>query len=204
MKPADRLPERAGFNRMKPINETTQYRGNWLVFKERTYRNRDNREIRWETIERTRPVLITVIVPRLVPSGRIVLIRQFRPTINRAIIGFPAGMVPCDQGIDESFFEQESLRELKEETGYTGTIVQKSPLLKVSSGIMDQGSRLVHAIIDERLPENMNPVQQLEPSEQIEVLAMPEAEIRSFLFEEIEKGNHIGAGVWYLFGVNLL
>ena len=52
------------------------------------------------------------------PTGpEIVLQRQFRPPINKVVIEVPAGLVDENETAAES-----AVRELKEETGYVGTV----------------------------------------------------------------------------------
>ena len=52
------------------------------------------------------------------PTGpEIVLQKQFRPPINKVVIEVPAGLVDAGEGAAES-----AVRELKEETGYVGTV----------------------------------------------------------------------------------
>jgi hypothetical protein len=65
---------------------------------------------------------------------------------------------------------------------------------------MDQESLLLRAEIDETLPENRAPVQELEPGEEIEVILKKRESIRDFLLEEHRRGTLIGPGIWYLFG----
>ncbi|MBU0566973.1 NUDIX hydrolase [bacterium] len=167
-----------------------------MVLKQGTYLGNNGEKIKWETIERRHQPTGLVIIPRLIPSNRYVLIRQYRPPISNYIIGFPAGLFEGDD------IREEALRELKEETGYTGKITGISPILKTCTGVMDQSSRIINVDIDETDPQNLNPEQSLEPSEEIEVIVKREDEIREFLGQEQEKGYAIGAGLWYLFGIN--
>lgn len=49
----------------------------------------------------------------------IVLQKQFRPPINKVVIEIPAGLVDAGESAAES-----AVRELKEETGYVGTVTE--------------------------------------------------------------------------------
>jgi len=51
------------------------------------------------------------------------------------------------------------LVELKEETGYTGKIVDVSPVLKTGSSLINDNARIIYIEVDENLPINKNPVQ---------------------------------------------
>lgn len=181
---------------MKKVSEKILFEGNWLVIKQASFLGNNGEEIKWEIIERRHQPTGLVMIPRLVPSNRYVLIRQYRPPINNYIIGFPAGISDGDD------IREGALRELKEETGYTGKITGISPILKTCTGVMDQSSRIINVDIDETDAQNLNPEQSLEPSEEIEVIIKREDEISRFLQQEQEKGHEIGAGLWYLFGIN--
>lgn len=63
--------------------------------------------------------------------------------------------------------------ELKEETGYVGTVVAGSaatPALPLSPGLSNETVQLVRVDVDLDAPENANPKQELEGSEFITVL----------------------------------
>ena len=67
----------------------------------------------WEAIERVGCDGIVGIVP-FTDEGEVVMIRQFRPPINRHVVELPAGL--CDPGEKP---EDAARRELIEETGYS-------------------------------------------------------------------------------------
>ncbi len=59
-----------------------------------------------------------VAVVPVLPDGRIVLVRQYRPAVGRQMLELPAGTVEPDEAVDST-----ASRELAEETGYrTGAI----------------------------------------------------------------------------------
>lgn len=83
-----------------------------------------------------------VLVVPLLDNGRLILERQFRYPLGRTFIEFPAGKI--DPGENPL---QTGKRELREETGYTGTdcatslrcILVLAILMSVSSSISQQG-----------------------------------------------------------------
>ncbi|MEZ7892168.1 MAG: NUDIX hydrolase [Candidatus Wallbacteria bacterium] len=179
---------------MKKISEKILYEGKWLGLKESVFVCNDGSTVKWESIEKRNYKTVLVIIARLVPSDRIVLIKQFRPPIANYIISFPAGITSLDTP------EIEAMRELKEETGYTGTrVISISPVLKVNPGIINDSVQVIEIEIDETAEENKNPVQHLESSEEIEVILKNKSEIKDFLIEQSRLGIEIGAGVWYSF-----
>jgi len=180
---------------MKKLSEEILFAGNWLLLKESTYLCSDKKEVKWESVERKQHKIILVIIAKLIHSNKYVLIRQYRPAINNYIIAFPAGVSESDN------VAEEALREFKEETGYTGKIISISPVLKVNPGMIDDSVRIVNVEIDETNSINTNLKQSLEASEEIEVILKKDREIREFLQYRKEKGDEIGAGLWYVFGM---
>ena len=175
---------------MKKVSEKILYSGNYLSLKESTFLSDDGKEVKWESVTRNNKRSIAVIIGILKPSNRFVLIRQFRPAINNFVLGFPAGI---SEGKDIS---EEALRELKEETGYIGRIVELSPAFKLSAALIDDDVHVVSAEIDENDPGNKKPVQELEPEEEIEVVLCEKRGIKDLILNEIKAGRTVASGVW--------
>jgi glutamate synthase domain-containing protein 1 len=95
--------------------------------------------------------------------------------------------------------EKEALRELLEETGFTGRITGISPPLKSNPAFLNDYVYIVKAEIDETASCNLKPVQNLGTGEEIEVLPVKEKELPSFLQEQHKGGLEIGIGPWYVF-----
>lgn len=180
---------------MKKLSEKILFVGKWLSVRHVHFLNPRGQEVMWETVVRNKKESSVIIVPVLIPSKRIVLIKQYRLPLEDHVIGFPAGMT--DGNPDQAF------KELKEETGYIGKIVEESPALQINSGLLDEKTKIVVMHIDENDPANQKPVQKLEPTEEIEVLRIPHNEIRSFLLAQGKRGVRVAAGVWSVFGVQL-
>jgi len=179
---------------MKKLNEKVLYEGQWLSVRETTYQTKLGQQLRWETVHRKRSTVGVVILARLMPSKRFILIKQYRPAIDGYIIALPAGLGFKDPN--------HALVELKEETGYAGSIVDVSPPLKTGASLINDNARIVCIDVDEHLPINQNPVQELEDAEDIEVLLVHKEEAKDFLLKQIEEGIHVAANLWYIFGVN--
>jgi ADP-ribose pyrophosphatase len=135
--------------------------------------------------------LIAKQVQKQGPS--ILLQKQWRPPVGKVVIEVPAGLI--DEGETP---EECALRELKEETGYTGQVVNGefgvTPIMfngtcilpgNVCSSVISNASvctdpgfcttnlRMVHVTIDLSLEENLNPRTQLEENEFIECFVVP-------------------------------
>lgn len=181
---------------MKKNGEKTVYQGNWLRVKIISG-EKESKQYDWEVVERTNEYGAIVIVACLLPSRRLVLLKQYRLLIENYIIAFPAGLA------ESSDIEAEALRELEEETGYHGRVTRVSPPLKSNPALINDHIYIVNVEIDETAPENQHPVQHLEASEEIEVLLAEEQQIAAFLAKKHQEGFEIGIGPWFAFGLAL-
>lgn len=179
---------------MKKNGETVLYQGVWLRVK-KICCVKEGQPYNWEVVERVNEYGVIVIVARLLPSRRVILLKQYRPLIENHIIAFPAGLA------DSGNIETEALRELQEETGYAGRVTRISPPLKSNSALINDQVFIVNVEIDETSPVNLHPVQRLEASEEIEVLLVEEPNIAAFLVEQHQQGCEIGIGPWYAFAL---
>ncbi len=180
---------------MKKVSEKMVYEGRWLSVHESVYQTKKGESITWESIRRTKSATGVAVLAQLMPSKRIVLIKQFRPAAQGYVLGLPAGLAFGDPN--------HALVELKEETGYTGKIVAVSPVLKTGSTITNENGIIVSIQIDEHDPVNQNPEQALEPGEDIEVCLVAKEDAVNFIKSEQAGGTHIGSSLWYMFGVAL-
>ena len=181
---------------MKKLNEKTLYDGQWISVSETIYQNKEGKELSWECVHRKKSTVGVVIVARLMPSLRFILIKQYRPAIDGYIIALPAGL-----GFNDP---NHALVELKEETGYTGKIIDVSPVLKTGSSLINDNAMIIYIEVDENLPANQNPVQNLEDAEDIEVYLVAKKDAKKFLLDQIKQGTSIAANLWYVFGIDHL
>lgn len=177
---------------MKKIDEKMLYSGKWIAMKETTFEN-DGKLIKWESIERTNTSKTVVILAKLVPSNRYVIIKQFRQALEKFVVGFPAGLLEQDD------VEKEAIRELQEETGYFGKVVAVSPALKSNPALLNDEIYFVNMEVDENLEENSHPCQHLEDAEMIEIVLKTKEEVRDYILKEEKNGSYIGIGPWYIF-----
>ncbi|OSX79681.1 hypothetical protein BU14_0072s0039 [Porphyra umbilicalis] len=78
-------------------------------------------------------------------EGDTLLVRQFRPSVGRDSVEFPAGLVDGGETPTDA-----AMRELREETGFTATaVVDVSPVTYTSTGLSDEGVVLVTVDVDE-------------------------------------------------------
>lgn len=62
--------------------------------------------------------ILTVVGPE------VLLQKQFRPPLDKVVIEVPAGLIDAGETAEEA-----AVRELKEETGYVGTVSETSPVM---------------------------------------------------------------------------
>jgi ADP-ribose pyrophosphatase len=162
----------------------------WIALKRMVYENNDGHLLKWDYIERVDSRSSVLIMPRFKESGDLIFTRQYRVIMDCYVIGFPAGVVSQGEGVEDC-----ALRELEEETGYTGQIVQISPQLTLNSALIRETAFCV--VVE--LEEDATPrEQQLEPAEQIEVYRVSRNQIGTFFEEATERGDIVGGGPWYL------
>ncbi len=129
-----------------------------------------------------------MILARLMPEREIILEKQFRPPAGKYVLEVPAGLM--DPGEDAAVA---ALRELEEETGYTGTISAILPPAYSSAGLTDEEVSLVVVDIDSQSYRNAPPRPHPEDTEEIQVLKVPEAQLLSFIQQEVANGTGVDA-----------
>lgn len=144
----------------------------------------------WETADRVADRGAVLIIPRLAPSDRILLIRQFRPPARAQVWEFPAGLI--DAGEDPA---TAAARELREETGYQAEKLIVHPRAFTTPGMSGEAVFFVEAIIDEKAEANQNPRTDFDPSEMIETHLQPIRELAEFYQRECAAGALFDAKV---------
>ncbi len=113
------------------MKKESLYEGKFLRFALATYVDSRGMKRQWEFVERMNCNGIVAIVP-VTENREVLLIRQFRPPVNRHVIEFPAGL--NDKG-DTAI--EAAQRELLEETGYSAgemIFLSEGPLSSGASG----------------------------------------------------------------------
>lgn len=139
------------------IDEKRIYNGRILNLAVETHRMPDEREARFEVVQHSGGATALPILP----DGRLILIRQFRPAIEDYILEIPAGRL--EPGEDTTTCV---VRELQEEIGYRPGRIEKLGEIFSSVGFCNE---LIHIY----LAYDLQPVERaLEPDEFIELQIM--------------------------------
>lgn len=169
------------------IASRTTAAGRFLELRLLEYRdaNGDNRH--WECASRTGgcPGAVGIIV-HIIPDDQLVLVRQFRPPLNAMSLEFPAGLVDADESV-----QQAALRELQEETGYTGKVGRILLHGKSSPGMTDEQISLVTVEVDGLAYRHNPPQPAPDPGEFIQVLLAPRRGLLAFLEERQRLGDAV-------------
>ncbi len=161
--------------------------GKFLNFSVLTFRDDKGRIRKWEAAGRENSHGAVMIIARIVPDDKIILVRQFRPPAGKYLIEFPAGLMDKEgESIDDT-----AMRELYEETGYEGNLVDILPPGYSSPGL--SGETIAAAVMEidgDRYRENP-PEAHPEESESIECFAVKKSELKSFLNQAIANGDGV-------------
>ncbi len=170
---------------MKRLGKEQIGAGNWLYLSRLRYLGHDGVERTWETAGRNNSHGAVVIMATVKETGELILIRQYRPPLDQYVIEFPAGLI--DSGETP---ETAALRELREETGYSGKLLAVTPKAYSSPGLTDEFLVFAKIEADPQRGET-----KFDESESIETFAVKPADLNRFLEEAGNRGDAIDAKV---------
>jgi ADP-ribose pyrophosphatase len=178
-----------------------------VTLKKITWQDPSGKQRIWESAERkTRPssseadavgVVAILNDPSSSDGPSLLLQKQFRPPLNKITIESPSGLI--DQGETPA---ETAIRELREETGYFGTIPKTSGETSAEGFIMhnDPGStntntKMVFVDVDMSDERNRAPKPELEEGEFIETFTIPLSKLWTELGRMDKEGYAIDARV---------
>uniref|UniRef100_A0A8C2SVR4 ADP-sugar pyrophosphatase n=1 Tax=Coturnix japonica TaxID=93934 RepID=A0A8C2SVR4_COTJA len=174
----------------------------WLKLEETTYTDAFGKTRTWETVKRVGKkknvsadgVAVIAVLQRTLHYDCIVLVKQFRPPINGYCLEFPAGLIE-----ENETAESAALRELEEETGYKGEVVECTPALCLDPGVSNSTTHIVSVTINGDDAENTRPKQKLDdggmshscvPSNKfVEVISLPKNDLLQRIDELVAEEN---------------
>jgi ADP-ribose pyrophosphatase len=170
----------------------------WIEFQKLTWKDRAGVQRTWEAASRkTRKetgidaVAITPILLSKNKPASTIIILQYRPPIQAICVEFPAGLIDAGETV-----EQAALRELREETGYDGRIVDVSPAMANDPGMSTSNMVMVVAEVDVKDGEEL-PEQHLDEGESIERIVVPLNELYERLQKFSDEGKIVDSRLWH-------
>ena len=173
-------------HRSKILHEKSKHLTNWLEFTEIDYQDEAGQSRSWEAVHRRFRNEAAIIVAQLQPSGKYILVRQFRPPTGGYVLEFPAGLVDSGETPAEA-----TLRELSEETGYQGIVRLVTEPMYSSPGMLGEACRFVFVDVDENLPTNKSPQPHTEPGEFLDVYVVNPSGISNLMKKEEMRTSHV-------------
>ena len=162
----------------------------WVTLKQATAVNKNGKKFKWDFIARKNEQKIITIICHSSKSNRILVIKEFRIPINKYVIEFPAGLIE-----DGETIEQAAIKELKEETGYTGKILRVSPFLTKSAYLTSELS----AFVEMETNEDEIGLTQLEEEEEIHPIWIKPEEFENQFLQHHSDEYFIDSLVWIAF-----
>src|SRR5208282_2994260 len=106
-----------------------------------------------------------ILHPSRPPST--ILVLQYRPPLDAITVEWPAGLIDANESPQEA-----AVRELREETGYSGRVLSVSPTIASDPGMSTANMQL--AMVEVRLnEEDEEPEQHLDDGEHIQRVVVP-------------------------------
>ena len=169
------------------IGEKSLYSGNYLALKLVTYEAEDGCVRNWEAAVRNPPTSAVMILPLIVPDDEVVIIRQFRPPAGSYVWETPAGLI--DPGEDPG---TAALRELAEETGFTGKLLKVLPPSLSTAGMSGESVYMAFVEIDGTLyPPERQLQTDFDESENIVTYRVKRCELNKFLLDAVSRGDAV-------------
>ncbi len=165
--------------------------GRFLSLVELEFQDDRGRIRHWESVNRLGGTGAAFIIARIVPDDEILLVRQFRPPAGRRMLEFPAGLIDPGETAEET-----AVRELYEETGYRGRVLETFPPACSSPGLTGEAISMVLMEVDGDACRGEEIHPHPEDSESIECFRVALRELPEFLVRQEQEGVGIDSKIY--------
>ncbi|MBR4254040.1 MAG: NUDIX hydrolase [Lentisphaeria bacterium] len=174
---------------MKILDRTAIASGGWISLQKIRYLGHDGKVRTWESACRINSRGAVMMIPVTRPGDKLIIVRQFRPPTGRLVYEFPAGLInpgedPCEAAV----------RELKEETGYVGTVEYCSPQVFTSPGLSSEFVHLVRMSVDPEAQQDL--ATHFDESEYIETFLVGQDELADFIRQAETDGYGVDTKIY--------
>lgn len=186
------------------ISDLDSSEAKWVCLKRVEYIDQTGTARSWEIVVRKTTAKSGVdavaignilLHPSKPPSTLLVI--QYRPPIDKFTVEWPAGLIDGHESAEEA-----AVREMKEETGYTGNILEVGPVVASDPGIANVTLQLVMMEVQLSEKESM-PDQKLDEGELIERVVVPLSELYERLMHWSKDEKFMVAGKLFFFAAGL-
>jgi 8-oxo-dGTP pyrophosphatase MutT (NUDIX family) len=172
------------------INKKILWEGGFLRSLLIEYKDPRGKIIPWEAFQRVGVKGIVAVVP-FTEDNRVVLVKQFRPPVERFVVEFPAGLNDRDEPLVDV-----AHRELLEETGY-----YSESIIKIAEGPLSSGAstEILTVFLATKCINTHS--QRLDDVENIEVITLPFNDFYETLFSLQKEDTYIDLKIPGLFEI---
>ncbi|MCI4626994.1 MAG: NUDIX hydrolase [Candidatus Magnetoovum sp. WYHC-5] len=172
----------------KIINKETLWNGKHLKAVLYEYGNSKSPKLRWEAFSRLNCYGIVAIVP-ITKDGEVIVIKQFRPPVEKYVVEFPAGLNDRSESLIDV-----AKRELLEETGYKAQTIKEIAIGPLSAGASTE-------VLTLYLATGLIPVseQKLDLEEEIEIFKLPFDKFYDHVYKLENENTYIDLKLYGLF-----
>jgi ADP-ribose pyrophosphatase len=177
---------------LEVIGQRTLWKGKFIKTTLISYRDGNGKVNQWEAVSRLNCNGVVVIIP-ITKENRLILIRQFRPSLNNYVIEFPAGLI--DPGEDAALAGR---RELIEETGHAAERFELCTEGVISTAINSERWNVLVAFNAQEVTDDVLRAHPPDDNENIEVIKVAIDNIYSELERYSSEGDDVDLRIYGL------